>query len=209
MERALDLVLMIDNHDTQRFTNEPGAGVPEDEIRRREMLALDLIFTLPGIPQLYYGDEVGLYGGPDPDNRRDMPSWASDPVARAQPHPGVAVAGSDRIFTRVARLAQLRTTTPALISGAYRELWRQNGAAHPNVLAFARGTGTEARIVVVSNGAAPSGPMHIPVPAAVLPSGTTLMDELGDGAPATTTITGGQLTVNLPGKSAAIYRVAP
>ena len=209
IDRALDLVLMIDNHDVRRFANEPGYGVAEDEIRRREMLALDLIFTLPGIPQLYYGDEIGLYGGNDPDNRRDMPAWATDAAQRAQPHPGVAVLGSDKIFDRVSALAHLRTTTPALIDGAYRELWRENGAQNPNVFAFARGAGSTARIVVISNGMAPSGTMHIPIPAAVLADGAALVDDLGDGAPPTTTITNGQLVVSLPAKSAAIYRVGP
>ncbi|HTJ43575.1 MAG TPA: alpha-amylase family glycosyl hydrolase [Kofleriaceae bacterium] len=203
-DRALDLVLFIDNHDVKRFANEPGLGVSEDEIRRRVMLALDLIFTLPGIPQLYYGDELGMYGNGDPDNRHDLPAWAEDATARAQPHAGEAVAGSELIYARVQRLAQLRTTTPALIDGAYRELWRQNGATHPNVFAFSRGTGAGARIVVVNNGAARSGTIHIPVHDVA--DGTTLVDDLGDGAPATTIVAGGALVIDLPAKSAAIYR---
>jgi alpha-amylase len=206
MDRALDLVLFVDNHDVQRFANDPGWGVAEDEIRRRELLAFDLLFTLPGIPELYYGDELGLYGGNDPDNRRDLPSWATDPTARAGSHPGEAVPGSDQIFARVSKLAALRTKTPAFIDGAYRELWRQNGPRNPNVFAFARGTGPSARIVVMGNGAAPSGTMHIPVPASVLPDGTALVDDLGDGAPATLTLTAGELVVDLPPRSAAIYR---
>jgi glycosidase len=31
------------------------------------------MFTSPGIPLVYYGDEIGLAGGGDPDNRRMMP----------------------------------------------------------------------------------------------------------------------------------------
>lgn len=205
MDGALDLVLLIDNHDTPRFANTPGYGVPEDEIRRRLLLALDLIFTLPGIPQLYYGDEIGMYGGADPDNRRDFPAWATDATQRSQPHPGEAVAGSDIVFARAQKLAQLRTSTQALIDGAYRELWRQNGGNNPNVFAFARGTGTDARLVVISNGSDPSGTIHIPVPADVVAANTTLVDVLGDGAPATTTLVGGDLVVDLPGRSAAIY----
>lgn len=209
MGRALDLVLMMDNHDVPRFVNEPGMGVDENEIRRRAMLALDLLFTLPGVPQLYAGDELGLYGGADPDNRRDIPGWVTDAGARAVRHPGDAVPGADQIFARVSALARMRTTTPALVDGAYRELWRQNGNNHPNVFAFARGTGPGARVVVVSNGAANTGTMRIPIPAAIFPDKTALRDDLGDGAPPTATITGGALVVDLPGKSAAIYRAAP
>ena len=93
-----------------RFANVPGYGVPETEIRARLLLALDLLFTLPGIPQLYYGDELGMYGGGDPDNRRDLPAWAMDPAQRAEPHPGTAVAGSAQIYERVQKLSSLRRT---------------------------------------------------------------------------------------------------
>ncbi len=204
--RALDLVLFVDNHDVPRFANAPGVGVPEDEIRRRLLLALDLIFTLPGIPQLYYGDELGMYGGADPDNRRDLPAWAEDVAARAQPHPGTAVAGSAQVYARVQQLAQLRRSEAAFADGEYHELWRQNGAANPNVLAFSRGRDADVRIVVVSNGARNTGTLHIPLHG--IADGTVLVDELGDGAPAQTTVTGGgKLVVDLPARSAAIYRI--
>lgn len=36
------------------------------------MLAASLQLLLPGMPMIYYGDEVGLEGGPDPDCRRGM-----------------------------------------------------------------------------------------------------------------------------------------
>ncbi|MEO6772752.1 MAG: alpha-amylase family glycosyl hydrolase [Kofleriaceae bacterium] len=206
-DRALDLVLFIDNHDVPRFANQPGFGVAEDEIRRRLLLALDLMFTLPGIPQLYYGDELGMYGGADPDNRRDLPAWATDPAGRAQPHPGSAVAGSALVYARVQKLSGLRRNVSAFADGEYHELWRQNGAANPNVYAFSRGTGSDIRIVVVSNGAAHSGMMHIPVHG--IADGTTLVDDLGDGAPGQVVITGGKLVADFPAHSAAIYRIAP
>ena len=203
-DRALDLVLFVDNHDVPRFANLPGYGVAEDDIRRRLMLGLDLIFTLPGIPQLYYGDELGMYGGGDPDNRRDLPAWAMDRAARAAPHAGVAVAGSDVIYARVQRLSALRRTVPALSDGEYKELWRQNGAGNPNVLAFSRGKGDGARIVVVHNGPRQSGVVAIPVHG--LADGTVLVDELNDGAGARVSVQGGKIAVDLPPRSAAIYR---
>lgn len=205
-DRALDLTLFIDNHDNVRFANVPGYGVSEDEIRRRMLLALDLIFTLPGIPQLYYGDEIGMYGAADPDNRHDLPAWAEDPAGRAQAHPGFAIAGSDVVYARVQKLAALRTTVPALADGAYRELWRQNGAANPNVLAFSRGSGPGMRIVVVANGAAVS---RVNLPVHGIADGTVLVDDLGDGAPAQVTVTGGAIALDMPARSAAIYFIAP
>lgn len=207
--RALDLVLFIDNHDVPRFATAANFGgtVSEDEIRRRLLLALDLIFTLPGIPQLYYGDELGMYGNSDPDNRRDLPAWAGDPAGRAQPHPDSAVAGAADVYARVQKLAMLRRTTPALAAGRYRELFRQFGSLYPNVLAFSRGRGAEQRIVVVDNTAKGGGTVQIRV--GDLADGTVLVDELGDGAPDRVEISGGKLSVALPGRSAAIYRVAP
>lgn len=206
MQRALDMVLFIDNHDVPRFANLPGFGVPEPEIRRRLMLALDLIFTLPGIPQLYYGDEIGMYGGADPDNRRDLPAWAMDAAARAQPHPGEAVAGSQIVFERVQALSMLRRAIPALANGEYRELWRQNGASNPNVFAFSRGQGAGLTLVLVNDGTLHTGTMHIPVHD--LADGNELVDALGDGAPPQLTVDNGDLVIDLPGLSAAIYRVA-
>lgn len=40
-------------------------------------LALGLMFMLPGVPCIYYGDEAGLIGGKDPDNRRFFP-WGRE-----------------------------------------------------------------------------------------------------------------------------------
>ena len=47
------------------------------DARPYEMMALGyaLLLTIPGLPLIYYGDEVGLAGGGDPDNRRMMP-WS-------------------------------------------------------------------------------------------------------------------------------------
>ena len=95
MDRALDLVLMMDNHDVPRFASEAGWGVPEDLIRSRQLLALDLLFTLPGIPQLYYGDELGLYGGGDPDDQAVKHGYESDARRRSCTHSSTEPRGVD------------------------------------------------------------------------------------------------------------------
>ena len=80
------LARIIDNHDTPRFVsvaNGDGNGDPwlapaeqpsSAEPYQRLQLALALIFTLPGVPVLFQGDEIGLAGANDPDCRRVMPA---------------------------------------------------------------------------------------------------------------------------------------
>src|SRR5207247_3409894 len=61
------LVPLITNHDLKRFMSEQGATIAGLK------LAQTLIMTMRGTPQLYYGDEIAMTGGDDPDNRRDFP----------------------------------------------------------------------------------------------------------------------------------------
>ena len=58
-----------------------------------------------GIPIIYYGDELGMEGGSDPDNRRPMPwDWVDGNETRAH----------------FQKLAQLRQSSEALRLGAFR-----------------------------------------------------------------------------------------
>lgn len=80
------LARILDNHDTPRFisvANGDGHGDPWDapaeqpseaEPYARLQVAFALIFTLPGIPVVFQGDEIGLAGANDPDCRRVMPT---------------------------------------------------------------------------------------------------------------------------------------
>ena len=71
---ASKLTTFLGNHDMARFMNEPGATAAGLQ------LAQTFLLTTRGVPQLYYGDEIGLPGGGDPDNRRDMPGgFPGDP----------------------------------------------------------------------------------------------------------------------------------
>jgi glycosidase len=67
------LVTFLGLHDVARFMHERGA-TPAG-LR----LGYTLLLTTRGTPLLYYGDEIGLPGGGDPDNRRDFPGgWGTD-----------------------------------------------------------------------------------------------------------------------------------
>lgn len=61
----------LGTHDTERIFTLLGEDV------RKLRLAVALLFCMPGIPCIYYGDEVGLTGGKDPDNRKFYP-WGRE-----------------------------------------------------------------------------------------------------------------------------------
>ncbi|MHC4242088.1 MAG: alpha-amylase family glycosyl hydrolase, partial [Planctomycetota bacterium] len=70
------LVTLLDNHDlSKRFMTETlDRWGHWDRLRANKILKLSLsfLFTTRGIPQIYYGTEIGMEGYADPDNRRDM-----------------------------------------------------------------------------------------------------------------------------------------
>jgi cyclomaltodextrinase/neopullulanase len=117
---------LLASHDTAR----PITTLGDD--RTSLELATLLLLTSPGAPCIYYGDEVGLPGGPDPDCRRGFPTeaqWNRDILA----------------FHR--KLIALRHAYPALRTGTYQPLLAQG-----ETYVFARALGDEELIVAVNTG---------------------------------------------------------
>jgi neopullulanase len=68
-----NVTLLTNNHETDRFMSLPNATKEGAKLHTAFMLATR------GIPQLYYGEEILMTGGHDPDNRKDFPGgWAED-----------------------------------------------------------------------------------------------------------------------------------
>lgn len=61
----------IGSHDTTRIFT--ALQLETEKVKQ----ALLLLFVLPGVPCIYYGDEIGVEGGMDPDNRRNYP-WGNE-----------------------------------------------------------------------------------------------------------------------------------
>jgi glycosidase len=94
------LMPFLGNHDVQRFMNERGATTEGLK------LAYTFVLTVRGTPLLYYGDEIALPGGPDPDNRRDFPGgWPGE--RNAFDASGRTPAEQD-VWSHVQRLLRLR-----------------------------------------------------------------------------------------------------
>ncbi|MCS7240259.1 MAG: glycoside hydrolase family 13 protein [Candidatus Bipolaricaulota bacterium] len=99
---------LLGSHDKPRFLTLAGGE------RRKFLLAVAFLFAFPGAPAIYYGDEVGLAGGDDPDCRRCFP-WEE-----VQPdHPILSVIG---------KLVRRRRETESLRRGGLKFPFAQGRA---------------------------------------------------------------------------------
>jgi glycosidase len=77
---------------------------------------------MPGAPQIYYGDEAGMWGGDDPDCRKPM-VWPDDTYEDETVHPfGIKrildkVKFNDELFNWIKNLARIRNDNRALSLG--------------------------------------------------------------------------------------------
>lgn len=71
---------ILGTHDTERImTIFLGRGRSREVAKELIKLARIIQVTLPGVPCIYYGDEIGLNGGKDPDNRKAYP-WGFEDI---------------------------------------------------------------------------------------------------------------------------------
>ncbi len=197
---AYQLVTFLENHDTPRFYHLAGSEVNPEEAEARTRLALAFLFTTRGIPQLYYGSELLLEGGPHPDNRRDMP-WERLHAADAE---GTR---ARKMLAYVRQLIRLRKTSRALKYGALVTLYLT-----PTFYAFARAYADDARLVALNNAAEPvevTIPIHANtrLPTLAREAARNGLPLVNDLDPADVVrIENGSITVRLAARSAAIYR---
>lgn len=144
---------MLSSHDIMRFLN-----VVEGN-KTLLKLGAALVLTYPGVPVIYYGDEIGMPGGADPDNRRPFPwddsQWDHD------------VRGWFRT------LIHLRRTAPALVRGGIQFLYADDG-----LLAYQRQSLEQQLIVIAYRGLGNLAQASLNLSHAGIPNGATLTDLL-------------------------------
>jgi len=185
------LVTFFANHDVPRFASAAGSSAAKLK------LAFGLTLTLRGIPELYYGDEIGMSGGGDPDNRRDFPGgWPGDPK-NAFTADG-RTAEQQELFAYVQTLLRLRREHSALQSGKLWDLFSDETA-----YVFLRET-EEERVLVAFNNSAEPREMRVP-----------LRDTAAEGAAGFALVLGqakaevfkGEARLSIPAQSISIFMI--
>ena len=181
IEAMLKSWMLLDNHDVPRLATE----LPDTATRR---MAQVLQFTLPGAPNLYYGSELGMSGGADPENRSPM-RWD-------------LVSADNVELAWVRRLIELRKQHRALRIGDYRPVIADR------LYAFERHTDQALEtVVVLVNPANEAVTETILVKNADLMDAMPMMDLLAPaGAEPSVNMSAGTLRVTLPARSFVVLQ---
>ncbi|MBK9940312.1 MAG: fibronectin type III domain-containing protein [Kouleothrix sp.] len=187
------LMNLLDSHDTARllWTLTPGADTTADKElnagnlaagKLRQRLAALIQFTVPGAPTVYYGDEVGMTGADDPDDRRTYP-WAD-----RGGNPDLS------LLSHYRSLAALRRANSALTSGDFRVLLADDTN---DTVAYGRKT-TAQGLIVALNRSNQSRTLSIAL-AGYIPNGNLLkaIYGVGNSTGASYTVANGTLQITL------------
>lgn len=193
--QAANLCTFADNHDQPRIASRL------HEPKHLDPLYL-LLFSMPGVPALYYGSEAGLEGVSD---------GHSDAALRPALNPH-ALRGQHHLFALLARLQALRKAHPALQQGGYQEL-----LVAAEQFAFMRETAAESLVVVV-NSSAEAVQLDIALPASTSAARELLSTEAFadkgadkdlDTDSKTVALGAGRLRLELPAHSGRLYALPP
>ncbi len=165
------MMVLLGSHDVERVRTMLGGNMAA--VR----LAALIQFAFPGVPSIYYGDEIGLEGGKDPACRGGFPwderRWDADLRAWFQ------------------KLIRARKSTPALRRGDFAVI---HASDVEQTVAFARPFAAESVLVVINAGPQ-SRQVGVPVAALGWADGRQVLDLLSG---ARTIVEAGQARLDLP-----------
>jgi neopullulanase len=187
--RPEELVTFFGNENVARFRSVEGSSLAKLK------LAFGLLLTLRGIPEMYYGDEIGIPGGVDPDSRRDFSGgWPGD--VRNSFTPDGRTPEQQAVFSYVQSLLQLRSAHPALRQG---RLWHL--ASDESSYVFGRQSEEETVLVAFNNSEKPRE-LRISLVDTPVQSVSSVSSLLG-GARAE--LAGHEMHINMPPQSLSIF----
>ncbi|NNE98184.1 MAG: hypothetical protein HKN25_04105 [Pyrinomonadaceae bacterium] len=187
------LTTFLGVHDMERFMNEKGATIEGLK------LAQTLIMTSRGTPLLYYGDEIAMPGGGDPDNRRDFPGGFPGDKRDAFTPEG-RTADENSVWNHLATLGKLRKELAPLRRGKSFDLLDES-----QQYAYARVTSEEAVIVVFNNDTKPAGVSFDVSMIKPIPKSSIMVDrvaKVGD-----VNVRDGRISFTMPARTAGVFTV--
>jgi glycosidase len=183
------LIPFLGNQNTGRFSSAP------EELPTRLKLAFGLILTMRGIPEIYYGDELGIASGSGVDNRSDFPGgWTEDPKNAFEK--AGRTKEQEEIFEFAQTLLRLRAEHPALRRG---KMWTLS--ADDTTLVFLRETDEE-RLLVVFHAAASPRDLALPLQDTPAHPSTGAISLSGAGR---AEVDGKTIRLHIPGQSLCIF----
>ncbi|CAN5517478.1 glycoside hydrolase family 13 protein [soil metagenome] len=188
------LTTFIGVHDMPRFMNEQGATIEGLK------LAQTLIMTSRGTPLLYYGDEIAMPGGGDPDNRRDFPGgFPNDP--RNDFLSSGRTAQENEVWNYLALLGKLRRELSPLRNGTTLDLLDEE-----QQMAYARITDNKQAVLMVFNNDIKPADVSFDVSMIkVIPQNLIMMDRLGKISDIK--VENGKVKFTMPARTAGIFTV--
>ncbi len=152
--RALQFAPFLTNHDMDRVYNQIG------QHKGKMKLAASILLTVPGVPFMYYGEELGMTGTGADENKRTPMQWTNDSNAgftNGTPWRGVnsnyltrnvaaAQTDSTSIWTQYRNLIKIRNNSNALKLGKYNSIETD----YANLWVFCRYT-TDEYVFVIHN----------------------------------------------------------
>lgn len=184
------LVTLLGGHDDGRFMSEKGATIAGLK------LANAFVLTTRGVPQLYYGDEIGMTGPDEPTTRGDFPGGFRGDKRNAFSQQGRNKEEQD-LFAYIRKLTHLRSEHAPLKRGTLLNLY-----VSEQQYAYARTLRGATVVVVINNDKKPAA-IEFEITPDVMANGATLADLLGVSKEVQ--VGNGKVKVNLPERSAAIF----
>ena len=167
----------LSSHDITRFGERAGGDIQKTE------LAAIFQMTYVGLPTIYYGDEYGMRGGADPDDRRTF-DWSQ-------------VSSGNASIALYHKLIAMREAYPALRSGSFITLLTDDAN---KIYSFGR-MDQKNRIVVVLNQDSQSHVVTIPAYQLSMMNGSKVTDELTGNV---YQVQNGQMTVDVEGEGGVV-----